>query len=58
MIDRILKHIVNARQICLKDEIKAMESDPQYSIEFERIGKVLDKAIRLCTIEEDNDDVV
>ena len=56
MIDRILKHIVNARQICLKDEIKAMESDPQYSIEFERIGKVLDKAIRLCDIEEDKEE--
>lgn len=45
--ERVLAKAVNARHIALKAEIKFMEKgDMESSIEFERVGKLLDRVIK------------
>lgn len=55
-IEKILAYIVAARQICLHSEVQAMENYPEWAVEFERIGKKLDKAIRLFDIFEEKEE--
>ena len=49
----IKERIVEVRHLALKAECKFMQSnDPEASIEFEKIGKKMDKILRAIDTEE------
>ena len=56
MDQKVLKKALDARMIAMKAEIKYISTDPEVAIEFERVGKMLDKVV--AWLEKELDDGV
>ena len=55
-MDKIKKVVIEARQIALKSEIRCLNNSEMFSsIEFERIGKKLDKVLRYIQENENGE---
>jgi len=49
---KILKYLQKAREKCLRSQLSASESYPDFALDFSRIGKDIDKALDALVTDE------